>query len=72
MAMTANSMADKIVTALQALGVADSQFDQDLGRGKTARQMLVAFCTGIIEEIQTNAHATGNDSNGDSHNLDID
>lgn len=69
--MTATGMADKVVAALQALGVADSQFDQDLGRGKTARQMLVAFCEGIIQEIQTNARATGLDSDGDSHNLNI-
>lgn len=67
MALTANSMANKIVTELQSLGVADSQFDTDLGRGKTAREMIVAFCQGIIDEIQTNAVVLqGIDSSGDT------
>lgn len=70
MAMTKESMAAKIQAAVDA--VSTTPIEGGAGTvSAIARQQsyLLAFCQGIIEEITQNGHATGADSDGDSHAL---
>lgn len=67
MALTATSMANKIIAALQALGITDFDIDETADGSVTMRQTLEAMCQGIIEEIQQNAVVLQpNDSAGDT------
>lgn len=64
MAMTPSSMASKIKAYVNAQGMATGIADADAHQNA----VLLAFCQGVIEEIQQ--HAVANvvttDSNGDS------
>ena len=68
--MTKAGMKEKIILALNALGIVGVDFtekaDDTLG-GATMEQILEAFCEGIIGEITANAVVTqANDSGGDA------
>lgn len=70
MAMSASSMESKIEAALTALGIPAARFTVAMGTdGLTPRQILTAFCTGIIAEITTNQVVadTPNDGPGHTH-----
>ncbi len=64
MAMTKESMAAFIITQLEALA-------DNANQGAQQEEWIEAFCQGIIDEIVANGVATGTDTGGDSHSLDL-
>ena len=60
MAMSAASMAEKITAAIEA------SFPDNQTLAPFPKAAILAICTGIIEEISTNAQASGFDSSSDS------
>lgn len=70
--MTAVSMAAFIKARMDAISA--HQFSGGGGSSGAiamADAYLVAFCQGVIDEIQANAVATGQDSGSDTHSLII-
>ena len=68
MGMTASGMREKI----QARLATTAQNTSEGAAAADPTNQLEAFCQGIIDEIQANAVASGTDSRGDSHSLDVD
>lgn len=67
MALDKTSMANKIIAALNTLGITDFDIDETADGSVTMRETLEAMCQGIIEEIQQNAVVIQpNDSGGDT------
>ena len=69
MAMNGNNMGDEVWNAIKSL-LENIQDDHRLS-GREGQDFWRLICTKIVEHIQNNAHATGADSRGDSHNLTI-
>lgn len=69
MPMTPTSMANKIISKLDQLAPVQVEGSGDISGYRF--EVWRAICEGIIEEITQNARAVGNDSDGDSHQLNI-
>jgi hypothetical protein len=76
MAMNAAAMASAVVSAVKAaLAVYENPPDDERATGYDLDSYLnavwLAACTQIVNHISANAKATGTDSRGDTHNLDV-
>lgn len=72
MALSATSMRDRIKAKIAAVDYTQNSSQANAESYHDA--VWLAICEGIIEEITTNARATGIDTGtngGDSHNLNI-
>lgn len=65
MALSKAQLKGRIETELQAQGFTIT------GQHAWASKMAQAIASAVIDEIQANAKATGSDSRGDSHDLQI-
>ena len=69
MAMTGAGLSAARQAAMDAVGYTQTN---DAGvAGSYANAILLADSQAIVDYIQGNAHATGNDSHSDTHNLTI-
>ena len=66
MAMNGDQMGTEVVAAIKAFTGAGP-----LPQDAQILALWQEICTAIVLHIQTNGHATGNDSGGDSHNLNL-
>ena len=66
MALDGDQMGQEVVNAIKAYTGAGP-----LPQDAQILALWQEICKAIVLHIQTNGHATGNDSNGDSHNLNI-
>jgi len=61
MAMSASSMVSRIQANLSAIANSDGS---SAGATTMHNEALLAFCQGVIDEIKTNAQASGSDPQG--------
>lgn len=62
-----NTCGTAVYNALKALSINGQEADADV----TGELIWQTICNTIVAHIQANGKATGTDSGGDSHNLDI-
>jgi hypothetical protein len=65
MALDKNGLKGRIEAELEAQGFTIT------GQHAWASKLAQAVANAVVDEIQANAKAVGNDSRGDTHNLDI-
>ena len=69
MALSKSSLKDRIISELEGLGFSTSSNGRD--EGGWLPKFAQAVANAVIDEIQANARATGDDSDGDSHELNV-
>jgi hypothetical protein len=65
MALDKNGLKGRIEAELESQGFTIT------GQHAWASKLAQAVANAVVDEIQANAKAVGNDSRGDTHNLDI-
>lgn len=70
MAMNGNTMGSAVYAAIAA-ALADTAGNAENPGIMEGEALWQLICTQIVSHITANGHATGTDSRGDTHNLDL-